>query len=202
MDNHVSSSSFLTVNPFISIWNKPRSTLHEIIRFNPEYLVFPIAVISAITTTIALSVVYLASGFNSINLGIFTFILNSLNYFIFMYYVSPFFLSKVSGLFNGKGNFIHSRTVVVWSEIAGIPASILISIGFYLQLTSSSAIQSGGFLMLGFIASIYSLGILIAGFREINDYSLNKSILVIVIAHIPVSILTVLLEWGFSPYLL
>jgi hypothetical protein len=170
------------LSPWISMWNQPRATVRALILSTPSYGVFLLAAMYALQSfffyanwwSLTLSEHYRFF----LSLGI----LASPILGILWLYVTTLLFFLIGRLLRGTAPYAHLRTVVGWSLIPySIPLFmwlILIFISPQDVFIHDSEGASALFInFIGVIVATWSLILLIQGIREVQHFSIAKSIL-------------------------
>jgi hypothetical protein len=156
------------INPWLSIWFSPRSTIRILVTASPNYGVFFLAVVFALQNFIFHSQYWFLE-IEALAVGV---ILTPVMGFLWLYATSTLFY-YTGKLFHGSASLLHLRTVVGWSKLPaliGIPFAYLSGnhfIGQAIQFVSHGAL---------FILSFWSFVILVQGLREVQQFSLLSSV--------------------------
>ncbi len=175
------------MNPWLSIWNQPKSTIRAIIHSNPTYGVYYLSAFYALQSFFFLLnwwSVGLENTFFTLLTG--AVLLSPFVGFIWLYYIG--FIFYLTGRWlKGSASAAHLRTVVAWSKI---PHAINLIIWFILIFTNSETvfIQDGGgpssiFInLIAFLLAIWSAILLVQGLSEIQEFSTARSFVNVLIA--------------------
>jgi hypothetical protein len=182
----------LRINPWREVWLHPRNTIKALLKYDPKYMVLPLAVLAGIANNaldfesmdaIVGGSSFIGSAFVAALLGIVSL------------YVSGFLLSLTGRWINGKANALKLRAAIAW---AGVPvvASILLFIPLFFTLNSDSMGLHGLSIIVFMILGVWSLVLQVGMISEIQKFSIWKAILNIILAGIviliPLLILAVL----------
>ncbi len=177
------------VNPWATMWTSPRSTVRAVVNVSPKYGVFCLAWIYALQNYLYFAS-YWSFGlsfsfFTILLIGVFGSPLIGLAWIYFtgwVYYVTGKWLG-------GAATQAHLRTAIAWSKI---PASISLLMWLILMIAGAETIFINGvsgpstlFLnFILFILGVWSLVLLIQSVREVQGFSLGKTLLNLIFAWI------------------
>lgn len=169
------------LNPWISMWNQPRSAIQAIAQSKPVYGVFFLSAIHALQSFFFYAN-WWSLGLNSLyplylTLGI---LLSPLLGLIWLYLMGDL-LFLTGRLFGGRARRVHLRSAVAWSSI---PSSIALLMWLLLLAASSESIfihdygiaSSIWVNLISLIAGSWSFILLIQSVREIQSFSLLPSL--------------------------
>ncbi len=199
-------------NPWCSIWFSPRSTIARIVAANPNRCLWILAAIYGFTSLLNL--------FQSATLGT---QLSPLAILLIAAVLSPFwgyvafaiwsaFVMWIGKWFKGSGSFSSIRAAYAWSCVPfvfHIPLWIWMAIQFGQQLfnqfpdqhllSQSQVTLLFTIMIMKLILAVWSLVIYVNALAEVQDFSILKAILNLVVAGIIVILLLVVL-WYFVFY--
>lgn len=206
------STPIQTGNPWLTIWLKPRETIASIVKFNPKYRLWVLAVLSGLPMLLHFSQGALLGKEHSvlgilIAIALFSFLSGILT--ITVGSLLCFWTGKWIG---GKATFSTTRTAVAWSNaphLVTILMWVLLIVAFketlfngqYLE-TQHSGLQLTliGAGLVQFVCSIWSMVILVKGLAEVQGFSAWKGLLNVVLAVVVVFlllwVLALLLTWA------
>ena len=172
---------FGEMNPWFSMWTQPRETIRSIIQHNPRYGVFCLA------TIYALQNLFYFANFYSVGLDFRLFlilaiilILSPAIGMLWVYYTG--WILQITGRWLGGGApTLHLRAVVAWSQV---PCILSLVMWFVLALARSemvfvqAAIGSALIFvnLIALILGIWSFVLLVQSIREIQGFSLGRSL--------------------------
>ena len=174
----------LKINPWKEVWLHPRNTIKAILKYDPKYMVLPLAALAGIANNaldfesmdaIVGGSSFIGSAFVAALLGIVSL------------YISGFLLSLTGRWINGKANALKLRAAIAW---AGVPVvtSLLLFIPLFFALNSESfgilSVSGIAFMILG----VWSLVLQVGMISEIQKFSIWKAILNIILAGIVILI--------------
>ena len=182
-------SQIAGVNPWVSMWSHPRDTIRAIVFNKPSYGVYYLA------TIFSLQSFFFYANWWSLGLkNHFSFILTLAIIFspligLFWVFISGYIYYLTGRLLKGEAPSCHLRAAVAWSKI---PTSINLLMWLVLIFMSPDFvfIQDGGgpssiFInLISLILGIWSLVLLIQSIREVQHFSLGRSILNVFLASI------------------
>ena len=182
----------LKINPWKEVWLHPRSTIKAILKYDPKYMVLPLAALAGIANNAldfeALDVIiggssFIGSVFVAAILGIVSL------------YISGFLLSLTGKWIGGKADALKLRATIAWASVP-VVASLVLFIPLFFALNSElmGIIALSGIVLT--ILGIWSLVLQVGMISEIQKFSIGKTILNIILAVIviliPLLILAVL----------
>lgn len=183
------------VSPWLTMWSCPKSTVRAIVHSNPSYGVIWLGAMYALQTFFFYAN-WWSFGLNThyYTILIAGIILSPFIGFIWIYYLSLIFY-LTGRLLRGGAPVAHVRAAIAWSLI---PVSINLLMWLILIFMSpdhafvqDSAGPSSVFInLIGFILGIWSVILLIQGLREVQQFTISKSIA------------NVFLAWFFSTLIL
>lgn len=173
---------FAGLNPWVSMWNQPRSTIRAIVHSKPAYGVFYLAAVYALQSFFFYAN-WWSLGLNAhyhlwMTLGV---ILSPIIGIVWLYFQGLIY--SISGrLLKGAASPAHLRSAVAWSTI---PYSITLLMWLFLIFASAENVfiqDAGGpsslFVnLIAMIVGIWSLVLLIQSLREVQQFSVGRSIL-------------------------
>ena len=174
----------LKINPWKEVWLHPRNTIKAILKYDPKYMVLPLAALAGIannaldfeaTDVLVGGSSFIGSAFVAALLGIVSL------------YISGSLLSFTGRWLKGKANALKLRAAIAW---AGVPviASLVLFIPLFFALNSSSmgiiGLSSIAFVVLGLWSLVLQVGMI----SEIQGFSIWKAILNIILAIIVIAV--------------
>ena len=187
----------LSINPWLNIWIKPRRTIKEIVSYNPNYRLFFLSAIYGFTSLLGFA--------QSFSFGYFLkwpiIFLGAILLAPFWGYIIFSFVAwivKVTGRWiGGIGSFLHIRTALAWSNVP-----LIINVFFWIILLivfrQNLFVEFPGrklfhgwevtfFLclaLLQIVVVIWSLVIYLNALSQVQEFSILKAILNVLIAGI------------------
>ena len=188
----------LKINPWKEVWLHPRNTIKAILKYDPKYMVLPLAALVGIANN-ALdfeSSDVIVGGSSFIGSVLVAAILG-----IVSLYISGFLLSLTGRWIKGEANALKLRAAIAWSGVP-VVASLILFIPLFFALNSSAmgiiGVSSIAVIILGVWSVILQVGMI----SEIQKFSIGKAILNIILAFIviliPLLILAVLASISLS----
>ena len=188
----------LKINPWKEVWLHPRNTIKTILKYDPKYMVLPLAALVGIANN-ALdfeSSDVIVGGSSFIGSVLVAAILG-----IVSLYISGFLLSLTGRWIKGEANALKLRAAIAWSGVP-VVASLILFIPLFFALNSSAmgiiGVSSIAVIILGVWSVILQVGMI----SEIQKFSIGKAILNIILAFIviliPLLILAVLASISLS----
>jgi hypothetical protein len=181
------------LNPWISMWNQPRSTIRAIVHSKPSYGVCYLATVYALQSFFFYAN-WWSLGLNAryhlfMTLGV---ILSPFFGVIWLYFVGIIFY--LSGrLLKGTAPSSHLRAAVAWSTL---PYSItllmwlfLIFVGPESVFIQDAGVPSSIFVnCIAMIVGIWSIVLLIQSIREIQQFSVGRTIINVLLSWVLLSV--------------
>jgi len=190
-------SQLADLNPWLTMWAQPRGTIRSLVHNKPSYGVFYLAAIYALENFF-----FYANWWSfGLNISFFTILLTGIILCPFIGFVWLYFIGWIfhfSGRWlKGTAPAAHLRTALAWSKI---PAVINLLMWFILIFVSPDVvfIQDGGgtsslFVnFIAFILAVWSFVLLIQGIREVQGFSVGRSLANVLIAGAISSILLII----------
>ncbi|NGX45826.1 MAG: hypothetical protein K940chlam2_01006 [Chlamydiae bacterium] len=192
----------LTINPWLSIWVKPRETIRKILRFNPRHRFVILSGLYGFPMLLHIAQ-NLSLGENFSALGI---IVVSLILSIFVgmlgIVVATALLTWTGRWIGGGGSFINVRAAVTWSNVPNIFSVIVwlaliwlwggnVFMEEFAEAPSPGINQAilGGAMVVQAVIAVWSFIMLIKGLGEAHGFSSWKGILNVLIPFFLVAIL-------------
>ncbi len=175
------------MNPWLSIWNQPKSTIRAVVHSNPAYGVFYLSAFYALQSFFFYLnwwSVGIENSFFALLIG--AILLAPLIGIVWLYYIG--FIFHFTGRWlKGAAPASHLRTAVAWSKI---PHAINLLIWFILIFTNSETvfIQDGGgpssiFVnLIALMLALWSTILLVQGLSEVQGFSTARSIANVILA--------------------
>jgi hypothetical protein len=173
-------SEMAGINPWVSMWAQPRSTVRALILKSPSYGLFRLAIIFSLQ-----SIFFYANWwsfgvkFQYPAILLVGLVLAPLVGLLWIYLVGVIFY-LTGRILKGNATQNQLRTAVVWSKIPSL-ATLLIWLIFIFSSPNEAFIQNGvsssvwlTFFIL--ILGTWSLLLLVQGIREIQGFSLTRSV--------------------------
>lgn len=199
----------LGVNPWTSIWVKPRDTIRKIVKFNPKYrfailsFLYGLPMLLHTAQNLDLGETYSVGGIVLVAIVLATFI------GMLGITISSALIYWTGKWIGGKAPYINVRAAVSWSNV---PAIISIIVWAFLLYTFMSEVFMDGFEQMDFqgahsslitvgilaqsVASIWSFIILVKGLGEVQGFSAWKGVLNVLIPFFLVGIVIWLISWA------
>ncbi len=200
----------LGINPWLSIWVRPRQTIRALIQHNPNYRFATLCAFYGFQYLLQASQ-FLALGRASsllVILVLAAILAIPVGYLLFN--VASFFYLMLGKLIKGKGSFRHIRTATYW---ASVPTAVSLVIWAVLILAYGNSLFVPGYekhlvgvaATINIIAGIGQLILGVWGFiiflhalGEVQGFSAWMALLNVFLAALTVSILLFLVGWGIS----
>lgn len=195
------------INPWISIWTDPRSTIKAIVKTNPKFQVFYLASLYALESNLAFASYWslgLSFPFYVILLGALA--LSPIVGWIWLY-LTGWILSFTGKWVGGHAPSSHLRAAVAWAKIPSC-ASLLMWLALLLSNAEMTFIhvRSGPFYvfmgLISLILSIWSFVLLVQSVREVQKLSLGRSLINVIctwfISSLIVFVLFLFVSYAYS----
>lgn len=200
----------LGINPWISIWVKPRETLHKIVAFNAKYRFFILSFLYGLPMLLHTAQSYsLGEKFTLFGISVVSILLAT--------FIGMLVLTIASGLLywtgkwiGGEADYYAVRAAASWSNVPNIVSIVMwiilmIAFGdqvFFAKFQEQNFAGSGLVLVsiamfVQAILSIWSFIILVKGLGEVQGFSAWKGILNVLIPFFMVGVFIWLLTWIF-----
>jgi len=183
----------LKINPWKEVWLHPRDTIKAILKYDPKYMVLPLAALAGIANNaldfesmdaIVGGSSFIGSVFVAALLGIVSL------------YVYGFLLNLTGKWIKGKANALKLRAAIAWSSVP-VVSSLLLFIPLLFGLNNSAPGIVGISTITMIVLGVWSLVLYFSMLSEVQKFSVWKAILnqilVAIIVLIPLLILAVLL---------
>lgn len=183
----------LKINPWKEVWLHPRNTIKAILKYDPKYMVLPLAALAGIANNaldfesadmIVGGSSFIGSAFVAALLGIVSL------------YISGFLLNLTGKWIKGKANALKLRAAVAWSGVP-VVASLLLFIPLFFGLNTTAPGIVGLSTITMMVLGIWSLVLYFVMISEVQKFSVWKALLnaflASIIILIPLLILAVLL---------
>jgi len=182
-------------HPWFSIWSKPKATIRKIVDFDPNYRLFILSTIYGFSSLISLAQTFaLGNVLNSYLILIACVILSPIwGYLIFSF--ASFFIYLSGKLLKGKALYSHIRCAIAWSNVPMIVNAlswIFLFIVFKENLLKEfpegfpfNDFQKSFLFLVLFSQLIFSIWILVLyinSLAEVQQFSVGKAILNIIVA--------------------
>lgn len=176
------------MNPWLTMWSQPRSTIRALIHNRPTYRIYFLSAIFALQSFFFYlnwwSLGYSSSTYLLLTLGV---VFSPLIGLVWLYFTS--FVFYLTGrLLKGEAPALHLRTALAWSRV---PTTLTLLMWLILIFTDPETVfiqdaatgPSSIFVnLITFILGLWSLVLLIQSLREIQHFSILRSILNILLA--------------------
>ena len=189
----------LKINPWKEVWLHPRNTIKAILKYDPKYMVLPLAALAGIANNaldfemmdgIIGGSSFIGSAFVAAILGIVSL------------YISGFLLSLTGKWIKGKANALKLRAAIAWSGVP-VVASLVLFIPLFFALNSDLSGIIGLSSIVLIVLGLWSLVLQVGMISEIQKFSIWKAILNIILAFIVILIPFLFLAtlFGISAFL-
>lgn len=198
------------LNPWKSIWTKPRTTVQYLVNTNPEYMVLPLAALSGIVQALGnASNRDMSDSINFIALLLIIAFVGPISS-VFSLFIGSGLLSLTGKWMGGVGNSRNIRTAIAWS---GIPALCLLPMWilmiawlgealFYPELlhAKDSALSTIGtlcFALLQIVLGVWALVLFFQALGQVQGFSawraVGNTLFALTLVVIPVFVITMVL---------
>ena len=191
MTVHITEKPRLRLNPWTSIWFKPRQTIREVVSFNPGYGVVLLAVMTGIYRF--LNQASKRSLGDNLSLGwiiILSLTIGTIGGFLYVYFTGSY-MRWVGSWFGGTATTVEARAAVAWSSIPDgllliifVPILLLFreawfSSTFYENIEPATTLWIFSLLVpLGMIVLIWRIVLFVACLAEVHRFSVWRSVFV------------------------
>ena len=185
------------INPWMCMWTNPRLTIRAIVTVNPRYGVFYLAWLYVLQTFFFVAN-YWSLGFSFSFLSLLTaaLVLSPFVGYLWLYFTGWVFYFTGRWL-GGQAPMSHLRAAAAWSKI---PVSIALVMWLILMVVNPEwtfiqgiSLPSTVFIQLiAFILGIWSFVLLIQSIREIQGFTILRSLLNLIIASLISSVASIL----------
>lgn len=183
------------VNPWLSMWSRPKATIRKIIDYNPNYRLIALSSIYGFVSLISSSQSFSLGQQINFYLLLFLCLIIAPVWGYIMFSISSFFIHLTGKWLKGEAKYKEIRACIAWSNVPMIGSFllwVLLIIIFKADLFKdfpqsyelTSVERSGLFLILlaQMILSIWILVLYINSLAEAQKFSVGKSILNIIFA--------------------
>lgn len=183
------------LNPWKTIWLKPRLTYRYLLANNPEYMVILLAMLAGIHS--ALDRASGRSSGDDLSLGaiIGSALLGGVIGGIITLFLGSWLVKVAGSWLGGRANTVQIRLVYAWASVPGVVglAALVLSIVLfgkdmfttYTPTISANMINTSlfwGFTLIQLVFSIWSIALYIIGVAEVHEFSKWRAFFSIVIA--------------------
>jgi len=200
----------LGLNPWLSIWVKPRKTIRALIDFNVNYRFIVLCAIYGFQYMLQAAQFVSMGTASSLWLILLLAIILAIPLGYIAFNVGSFFVFLLGKLVKGKGNFKQVRAATYWSSV---PMVITVVIWFVLMITHGNALFVAGYerglmgtgLTVNIMAAVVQVVIGVWGFilflhalGEVQGFSVWMALLNVFLSGLTIFILLFLVSWGVS----
>jgi hypothetical protein len=175
------------INPWANMWTSPRSTIRTVVNINPKYGVLSLAWIYALQTYLFFASYWsFGLSFSFAAILVVGLVLSPLIGWVWIYFTG-WVLYFTGAWLGGKAPMAHLRTAAAWSKI---PSSISLLMWLILMIAGTDLVFINGvsgpsslfihFIL--FILGVWSLVLLILSVREVQGFSVPRTLLNIFLA--------------------
>lgn len=178
----------LRLNPWKTMWLKPRETIREIIKHDPRHLVIILAALLGISRIIDRAGLYLpAFLITSPFLTLFVVLVIGSVAGIVIVYVNAAFLEFTGKFIGGQGTSKNLRAATVWSNVPNfwvLPFEVLTTAVLPLLVKNPTAIVVPYALVLiaGIVTSIWSFVLYLHSIGEVHRFSAWKALAALILS--------------------
>lgn len=183
------SAGLKGTNPWASVWVSPRTTIGNIVKYNPNYFLWVLAGLNGLPLLLHIAQNMLLGQRYSILVILAVAIILAFVVGIINITIGSFFCWITGKWMGGKSDFVNVRTAVAWSNAPNLVTAILwLSLvvifqrhffdGQYVNTTlawQQTLLVATGVIQLA--VSIWTLVILVAGISKVQGFSIWKAIL-------------------------
>lgn len=195
-----------TTNPWFSIWTQPRQTIRAIVARHPRYHFFYLAALYGLQNVLFYATYYsVGLTFHFAIVLLLAVVLSPLIGIVWFYFYG-WLLHFTGRWLKGEAPFSHVQAALAWSKVP-LVINILMwfillaftSEGMFIQYVSAPSIFFINAITL--ITGIWSLVILIQGIREVQNFSVWRTIGNLVIAYVIFAVFIFALSFLYGLYL-
>jgi hypothetical protein len=200
----------LSINPWLSVWIKPRETIRALVRYNLTHRFLLLSAIYGFQYVIQASQ-YLSLGRDySLFFILFISLILAVPVGYIMFNITSFFILWIGKLLKGKGSFKEVRAATYWSSVPIIATLILWGIlmvthgnslfvaGYEKGVTEAGAIINVIVAILQIILGVWMIVIFLQMLGEVQGFSAWKALLNVIMAGISMFVVAFLISWGVS----
>lgn len=175
------------MNPWLSMWIRPRSTLRVILQTNPRYGIFYLAAIYALYNFFYFAN-YWSVGISTrfyviLTLGI---VLSPVLGLIWLYF-SSWVLYFTGKWLQGRAPMLHLRTALAWSKIPTVLNllmwfALILAYPGYVFILDAGGLSSLFVNIITLILGIWSFILLIQAIREVQFFTTTRAVLNVALA--------------------
>jgi magnesium-transporting ATPase (P-type) len=174
----------LKINPWIEVWYNPRTTIKSVLKYNPKYMVLPMAGLLGIAL---LSLLFeskdeLIGGSSFIGSSFVAAIIGIGALFILSY------LFGMTGKWmGGRSNSEKFRSAMVWSGVP-IITSLILFIPLFFSLNSDLLGITSLTMLIKWVLILWSVYLLVSMISELENFSMLRSVFHIILVGILIAI--------------
>lgn len=200
----------LGLNPWLSIWVKPRKTIRALVDFDVNYCFIVLCAIYGFYNMLQISQMFALGQTTSLwMILVFTVILAIPAGYI-AFNISSFFTYYLGKLIRGKASYKQVRAATYW---AAVPMTVTVLFWIFLMISYGNGVFVPGYeakvvgtgaqilMVLGFAQvalSIWGLVIYLHALGEVQGFSAWMALLNLFLAGVSIAVLGFLLSWGLS----
>lgn len=196
----------MELNPWKTIWRRPRDTIRAIVVENPDYKLWLLATIYAFPVLLSLAqVLMLGNMFTLLPILLGALIIAPLwGYIVFSYF--SFFVYQVGKLFRSEGKFKEVRAALAWANapiiantfvwlviISRFGLRLFQNVGEKIMLNRLEVLIVLSLLLLQLLALIFAVIFYVSMLAEVQKFSIGKTILTLILSAILIGIASFLL---------
>ncbi len=204
------AKKILKVNPWTSIWVKPRNTIRQIVSFNPKFRFVILSFIYGLPTLFHTAQNFsLGETYNMAGIVIAAIVLAT--------FVGMLVITIASGLLlwtgkwiGGKGSYFPVRAAVSWSNVPNVIAIIVWAVLIFIfreqsfmesfeemNFTGNQMAIASGAVFIQAVLSIWSFVILVKALGQVHGFSSWKGVLNVLIPFFLIGIVIWAISWLF-----
>jgi len=179
-------SHFPSINPWVSMWTRPRKTIRALVDYKPNYGVFYLASLFAFQDLLYYANWWsFGTKFSPLSIFLGSLILCPLVGLVWVYFAGWIFYFTGRWL-HGRASASHLRKALAWSKVP-VSINLLVWLGFLIFGVPSAFILEGSHdtglfstIFLNFISlatGIWSFVLLVQSIREVQHFSISHSII-------------------------
>ncbi len=191
-------------NPWLALWFRPRAAIDAVLAGN--YGATSLAIVVAVALFSALAAVPGAPTLLAPAIGrhtmalVVAFVLALIGLAIVSYYLNGWILNAIAYVLGGRGTAAAARAAVAWSSVPVLAASLLA-----LAIAVVAASRDGGLAAAAVaqgVASLWSLGLIVAMFGRVQAFGWLRSVVTLVIGSLLPALVVALVirSFLFQPF--
>lgn len=200
----------LGLNPWLSIWVKPRKTIRALVEFNVNYRFIIMCALYGFYNMLQFSQVFALGQTTALWMILLFAVILAIPAGYIAFNFSSFLTFLLGKLIKGKGSFKQVRAATYW---ASVPMIVTLVFWIFMMIAHGNTIFVPGFethlvgtaatisMVIGFAQvglSIWGLVIFLHALGEVQGFSAWMALLNLFLAGLTIAILLFLVSWGLS----